>query len=181
MKHSNLILILLICTAVLLSGCVSGSPEPVVTDTEAAAVEPTALSPIPADNYDPEPGGSASTSLTDAMAMVTGLPAERTALMSSWAEYGFGIVENGTYYGRFFIKDDPAPMLFSIELVSGKYDVEAGRWQILDAEHSPKYIVKQGDVLYYVMLDRESGESLGIAKVGTDGSGAQVLYEGSCG
>ena len=180
MKHGKLILILLICTVILLGGCASGSPEPVVTDTEPA-VESPAPSPVPADNYDPEPGSSVSISLTDAMALFTGIPAERTALMSSWAEYGFGIVENSTYYGRFFMKDDPAPMLISIELMSRKYDVEAGNWQILDAEHNPEYIVKLGDVLYYVMLDRESGESLGIAKVGTDGSEAQVLYEGSCG
>ena len=100
--------------------------------------------------------------------------------MSRWAEHGLCIVEDGVYYGRFFRASEPAPVLMSMELVSSKYDVQAGQQRILDGEHSPGFLIKADDVLYYIMLDRSTGDSCGIAAIRTDGSGLQMLYEGNC-
>ncbi|MBR0353139.1 MAG: DUF5050 domain-containing protein [Oscillospiraceae bacterium] len=168
---------LFLLTVLLLAMSACGVPEmPPVTEP-SPVMETT---PEPDDRVDPEPGHKTPTELTDAMAEFPEIPADRTEAMSLWAEYGFGIVDNDIYYGRFFRKGDPAPMLCSIELISRTRDVYAGQCRILDGEHSPKYLIKQGDMLYYIMLDRDTGKSCGIAKVCTDGSGKKVLYEGVC-
>ena len=46
--------------------------------------------------------------------------------------------------------------------------------RILDGEGFATYICKDGDVLYYIRNFEE------ICCIGTDGSGAKVLYEGAC-
>ncbi|MCR4606614.1 MAG: DUF5050 domain-containing protein [Oscillospiraceae bacterium] len=174
-----LILIILIISLMVTTSACSGSgsagntaePEPI------AASEP---SPEVGDHLEPEPAALSSTYLTDAIAEFPGLSAEQTAAMSNWAQYGFGLIENNIYYGRFFLKGESAPMLFSIELKTSKRDIKPGMWQVLDSEHSPKYMVKQSEMLYYIMLDRNTGKSLGIGSVGLDGSNAKVLYEGEC-
>lgn len=178
MKYRILIFILTISLMVTMSACSCTSlaentaePEPI------AASEP---SPEADDHPEPEPAALSSTFLTDAIAEFPGLSAEQTAAMGNWAQYGFGLVENNIYYGRFFLKGEPAPMLFAMELISSNYDVKSDMWQVLDSEHSPKYLVKQGDVIYYIMLNRNTGKSLGIGSVGSDGRNAKVLYEGEC-
>ena len=179
MKHRLFAVILLICLVLLLSAC-AGTGSPDVTPEPEPTADLPEPSPAPVDLYDPEPGSTPSTQMTDALSEFTGVSAKQTANMSIWGEYGFGVIENNIYYGRFFLKGDPAPMLFSIKLSSDKYDVKAGSRKILDSEHSPKYIIKEGNVLFYIMLDRNTGESLGIAKTDTDGNGFQVLYNGDC-
>ncbi len=179
MKHSFTALIFLICIALTISACAGTGSADITAEPEPTAVFPEP-SPEPDDRYDPEPSAPPSTVLTDAIAEFPGLSAKQTSAMSSWAQYGFGLVEGNTYYGRFFLKGETTPMLFAISLKSEKYEIKADSRQILDSEHSPKYLLKAGDVLYYIMLDRYSGESLGIAKTGTDGSDAQVLYQGKC-
>ena len=175
MKHRNPILILLAALFLMMSACAAPPPP------AAAKPEPTASSaPEPEQSPEPVSSHKSPTELTDAMSAFPEISAERTAAMSSWGEYGFGIVDGDTYYGRFFLKGDSAPMLFSLELKSGNRNVSLESHRILDSEHSPKYLIKQGNTLYYVMLDRETGGSCGIATVGTDGSGRKVLYEGVC-
>ncbi len=175
MKHRILVIFLLTVIFLMLSSC--GVPaETPVTEPEPVVETP----PEPDDRYDTEPVHKTPTELTDAMAEFPEISADRTEAMNIWAEYGFGIIDNDIYYGRFFRKGDPAPMLFSIELISKRQDVSAGQYRILDSKHSPKYLIKQGDVLYYIMLDRSTGKSCGIARIRTDGSGMKVLYEGVC-
>ncbi len=179
MKHRIQYLLFLIVLALTLSACAgTGSTEVNVDPALTAELpEPSPASDI---SYAQEPAATPSTKLTDAIAGFPGLSSEQTSAMSNWAEYGFGFIENDTYYGRFFLKDETFPMLISMELKSGRHDVGTGRWQILDSAHSPKYLIKHGDVLYYIMLDRTAGSSLGIESVYADGSNARELYSGEC-
>ena len=114
MKHRNPILILLAAFFLIMSAC-AAPPSPSATESEP----PATAAPEPEESPEPAPSHKSPTELIDAIAAFPEFSAERTAAMSSWAEYGFGIVDDNTYYGRFFLKGDPAPMLFSLELKSG--------------------------------------------------------------
>ena len=72
MKYRLFAVILLICLVLLLSAC-AGTGSPDVTPEPEPTADLPEPSPAPIDLYDPEPGSTPSTQLTDALSEFPGI------------------------------------------------------------------------------------------------------------
>jgi len=107
---------------------------------------------------------------------------EEALTMSGWMNDGAGLVEDGVYYGRFFMAGKRGGVTIALPLRENGTDIRAGVWRVLDETCSSRCLQKAGDTLFYVKdYGSESRGEGGLVRVNTDGSGYRLLYEGSCG
>ena len=99
--------------------------------------------------------------------------AEQTSAMSNFMAYGYYLVEDDVLYGLTHSESSSGSFGAMSFHMKGDFP-EFEETRILDGEGFATYICKDGDVLYYIRNFEE------ICCIGTDGSGAKVLYEGAC-
>lgn len=99
--------------------------------------------------------------------------AEQTAAMSNFMSYGYYLIEDGVLYGLTHIQSADGNLGATPFHMKGDFP-EFEETVILDENGSANYLCKDGDTLYYIRNFEE------ICRIKTDGSGAEVLYEGPC-
>lgn len=102
-----------------------------------------------------------------------GFDAQQTAAMSNFMSYGFYLIEDGVLYGLTHSQSLNGSLGATPFHMRGDFP-EFEDTVILDGNGCANYLCKDGDTLYYI-LNYEK-----VCRVNTDGSGAEVLYEGAC-
>ena len=107
---------------------------------------------------------------------VTYLPdfdAEQTAQMSNFMAFGNYLIEDGVLYGLTHIQSAQGGLGATPFHMKGDFP-EFEETAILDGNGYATYLCKEGDMFYYIMNFEK------ICRIKTDGSDAEVLYEGPC-
>ncbi len=99
--------------------------------------------------------------------------AEQTASMSNFMSFGYYLIEDGMLYGLTHVQSLNGGLGATPFHMKGDFP-EFEETVVLDGNGLANYLCKDGDSLYYI-LNYEK-----VCRVNTDGSGAQVLYEGTC-
>lgn len=99
--------------------------------------------------------------------------AQQTAAMSNFMSYGFYLIEDEVLYGLTHTQSLSGSLGATPFHMKGDFP-EFEESAILDGNGRANYLCKDGDTLYYI-LNYEK-----VCRVNTDGSGAEVLYEGTC-
>ena len=99
--------------------------------------------------------------------------AQQTAAMSNFMAYGFYLIEDEVLYGLTHSQSLDGGLGATPFRMKGDFP-EFEETVILDGNGCANYLCKDGDTLYYI-LNYEK-----ICRINTDGSGAEVLYEGAC-
>ena len=178
------------CDAIL-NAPVQAAPAPetgkAAGESAAAAQEPSAAPEQTASRPAEEPAPTAEPQPTEPPEPVLavwesfpGTDADGAIAMSNFMADPRCLVEDGVFYGRFFIKNRyyAAFVRMDLEEQADKF-VRTG-YSILDMDHFPEHIYKLGDSLYFVCRTGGRSENLGIYRMQTDGSGMTCLYEGDC-
>ncbi len=97
----------------------------------------------------------------------------QTIAMSNQMNWGYYVVEDGVLYGLTHTKSSKGMLGATPFHMKGDYP-EFETTVILDDSGPASCITKIGNTLYYIIGDEK------ICRVNTDGSDAQVLYEGAC-
>jgi len=97
----------------------------------------------------------------------------QTAAMSNFMSYGWYLIDDGMLYGLTHAKSLSGSLGATPFHMKGDFP-EFEETTILDGNGRANYLCKDGDTLYYI-LNYEK-----VCRVNTDGSGAEVLYEGAC-
>jgi len=98
---------------------------------------------------------------------------QQTAAMSNFMSFGRYLIEDEVLYGLTHAQSLSGNLGATPFHMKGDFP-EFEETTILDGNGDATYLCKDGDTLYYI-LDYEK-----ICRVNTDGSGAEVLYEGAC-
>lgn len=98
---------------------------------------------------------------------------QQTAAMSNFMAYGFYLIEDEVLYGLTHSQSLSGSLGVTPFYMKGDFP-EFEETTILDENGIANYLCKDGDTLYYI-LNYEK-----VCRVNTDGSGAEVLYEGAC-
>jgi len=99
--------------------------------------------------------------------------ARQTAAMSNFMSYGYYLIEDGVLYGLTHSQSLNGTLGATPFHMKGDFP-EFEETAVLDGNGIANYLCKDGDTLYYI-LNYEK-----VCRVNTDGSGAEVLYEGAC-
>ena len=99
--------------------------------------------------------------------------AQQTAAMSNFMSYGWYLIDDGMLYGLTHSQSLNGSLGATPFYMKGDFP-EFEETVILDENGRANYLCKDGDTLYYI-LNYEK-----VCRVNTDGSGAEVLYEGAC-
>lgn len=97
----------------------------------------------------------------------------QTSAMSNFMSYGSYLVEDGVMYGLTHSDSLEGGLGATSFKMKGDFP-EIGETKLFDKRGRATYICKNEDYLYYIMGYNE------ICRVHTDGSGFEVLYEGTC-
>lgn len=97
----------------------------------------------------------------------------QTAAMSNFMCYGWYLIDDGVLYGLTHTQSVSGSLGATPFYMKGDFP-EFEETVILDGNGRANYLCKDGDTLYYI-LNYEK-----VCRVNTDGSGAEVLYEGVC-
>ena len=98
--------------------------------------------------------------------------------------YGMALVEDGVFYGRFWLKDVSPWQFVKMELVPDpQYSsyITSGEWSVLQKDIVPQYINKSGDILYYIAQDWTQGDTpvTKVARISVDGQDQADLADGN--
>ena len=99
--------------------------------------------------------------------------AEQTAAMSNFMSFGYYLIEDDVLYGLTHSQSNDGNLAATPFHMKGDFP-EFEETVILDENGGANYLCKDGDTLYYIQNFEK------ICRIKTDGSGAEVLYEGSC-
>ncbi len=99
--------------------------------------------------------------------------AQQTAAMSNFMCFGWYLIDDGMLYGLTHAQSLSGSLGATPFHMKGDFP-EFEETVILDGNGRANYLCKDGDTLYYI-LNYEK-----VCRVNTDGSGAEVLYEGTC-
>ncbi len=99
--------------------------------------------------------------------------AEQTAAMSNFMSYGYYLIEDEVLYGLTHSQSLNGGLGATPFHMKGDFP-EFEETAILDGNGLATYLCKDGDTLYYILNSEK------VCRVNTDGSGAEVLYEGAC-
>jgi len=97
----------------------------------------------------------------------------QTAAMSNFMTYGWYLIDDGVLYGLTHSQSLDGNLGATPFYMKGDFP-EFEQTSILDANGRANYLCKDGDTLYYIR------DYAAVCRVNTDGSGAEVLYEGAC-
>lgn len=98
---------------------------------------------------------------------------QQTAAMSNFMSYGYYLIEDDVLYGLTHSQSLNGNLGVTPFYMKGDFP-EFEETAVLDGNGIANYLCKDGDNLYYI-LNYEK-----VCRVNTDGSGAEVLYEGAC-
>jgi len=99
--------------------------------------------------------------------------AQQTMAMSNFMSYGYYLVEDGVLYGLTHSQTLDGSLGATPFHMKGDFP-EFEETVILDGNGRANYLCKDGDTLYYILNFEK------ICRINTDGSNAEVLYEGAC-
>lgn len=99
--------------------------------------------------------------------------AEQTATMSNFMSYGYYLIEDEVLYGLTHSQSLNGGLGATPFYMKGDFP-ELEETTILEENGVATYLCKDGDTLYYILNFEK------VCRVNTDGSGAEVLYEGTC-
>lgn len=97
----------------------------------------------------------------------------QTAAMSNFMSYGWYLIDDGMLYGLTHTQSPSGSLGATPFRMKGDFP-EFEETAILDGNGRANYLCKDGNTLYYI-LNYEK-----VCRVNTDGSGAEILYEGTC-
>lgn len=99
--------------------------------------------------------------------------AQQTAAMSNFMCYGWYLIDDGVLYGLTHSQSLNGSLGATPFHMKGDFP-EFEETAILDENGMANYLCKDGETLYYIRNYEK------VCRVNTDGSGAEVLYEGAC-
>lgn len=163
-----------------LKGTYSGTPDALELDFDGEIVKGTCTDDMLVLNMT---GGSFTLKRQDKMPdMLAGNPwvsympefnAEQTAAMSNFMSYGYYLIEDEVLYGLTHIQSANGSLGATPFHMKGDFP-EFEETAVIDEDGYANYLCKDGDTLYYIRNFEQ------ICRIKTDGSGAEVLYEGPC-
>ena len=154
--------------------------HPQMLDGPGEIAEPETEGSAPA-SPEAEPEAVRYEPVLDALSTLPVYDTEQTLVMNNWVHYGYCLIENGMFYGRYFLQKAQYATLVALELRREGSAVKGGKWTNLDDSCWPVYLHKQGDTLFYLKCVHGGSDCFAVARVDTDGSNAKELYTGPCG
>ena len=157
---------------------------PNMLDGPGEIADPEAREPEAGENTsslpEAEPEAVRYEPVTDALATLPVYDAKQAMAMSNWMYYGYCVIEDNMFYGRYFLQKAGHATLVALELRREGASVKGGKWTELDGTCWPNFVQKQGDTLYYLKCEHGGSDCFAVARVDIAGSSPQVLYEGMC-
>jgi len=99
--------------------------------------------------------------------------AEQTMAMSNFMSFGYYLIEDEVLYGLTHSQSADGSLGATPFHMKGDFP-EFEETAILEKNGSATYLCKDNDTLYYILNFEK------VCRIKTDGSGAEVLYEGPC-
>lgn len=99
--------------------------------------------------------------------------AQQTAAMSNFMSYGYYLIEDEVIYGLTHSQSTNGSLGATPFHMKGDFP-EVEETVILDEGGAATHLCKENDTLYYILNFEK------VCRIKTDGTGAEVLYEGPC-
>ena len=136
---------------------------------------------------EPEPAAETEIDHSQVEAMASFHPdfdLDQAQAMNNFDFDGMALVEDGVFYGRFFVKGMDYWQFVKMELIPDPENenyITSGEWSILDDDVVPQYVNKAGDTLYYIAQDWTKGDEpvCSLCSVSADGQDQTKLADGS--